>query len=361
MGQFLPDLHEAYAYAATRIDQGDHSFDASVAQWSINFKGILTELAAKRHRMAGRGSPEQRSDYESLRLLRSKLAQISKASTQEYAGGTNTELRELQKDVDRLELSLSRGQLDTNHWKATVDVQKSMKPGEVAIDFMVVWMKTQDNAAWQQQILATTVHPKMPCRSFVLGSMQDMASTLNQLESKLTDKNAFEDELKYEKDPDREGAVDRVIQSLKPTLEALYSHLLQPMHKEIADCSSIYICPDADLWTIPWSCMIDDKGYLIESHSITNLISMRELLSSELLKGKNTQAVLAYHPDYNYRREEDNSSTRSHPVEESPDRGSLPVFGGQTSAASVSFGTSTTLPYDSAPDASMKSNWLRSD
>src|SRR5262249_27523247 len=77
----------------------------------------------------------------------------------------------------------------------------------------------------------------------------------------------------------RGEAADEV--EFKKRLEAIAAQILRPLEAILAQYPRWLISPDASLWLVPWAALpLSDGTYCLERHTISYLISGRDLVAS---------------------------------------------------------------------------------
>ncbi len=85
---------------------------------------------------------------------------------------------------------------------------------------------------------------------------------------------------------------------LRQHLEAIGRRALAPLLEHVGGKTRWLICPDEDLWLVPWSALpLADRRYVVERHTVSHLVSSRDLVAPRAPASTAPALVLA-DPDY---------------------------------------------------------------
>lgn len=304
-GQFLPDLHEGWSYALTIESDDCPQMCQSVATWAMNFKGILNDVAARREQRHGDESEEGQSRQE-LRRIRNLIASLSVLRQSKDAEGLDAlirKIKDLQTQADRLDKSLGQGVSTKQQWLDYTEVSNRLKPNELAIDFVSVWINDPDSSDWQRRLIALVFSNDRPIEMIDLGPEEAIESIFEELRPRLSDEESVKSSVFHD--------IETAVKEVRVPLARLSELVLGPLSEHLHDVDTLYLSPDGVAWFVPWSCLLRDDRYLIEDFQISTLISLRELVTRTQTRiGPDaTAAIVIANPLYSYQRPTDQSAT----------------------------------------------------
>lgn len=104
-----------------------------------------------------------------------------------------------------------------------------------------------------------------------------------------------------------EGAGDAVYKqgepkaeaAVKKTLDAVARLVLRPMEQTLAPARRWFLSPDASLWLVPWGALPLAGGkYAVEEHTVSDLVSGRDLAAPAGLEAKPRTGLVVADPDF---------------------------------------------------------------
>lgn len=274
---------------------------ARTASWLVNGKAVAQQAVADRLLLSrGVDSPDGRRMLAELTSVRQELARLTleppKPGAEEHSRTRKEELTERERSLSsRLGHQDARATRD-DPWVELDEVMGRLPEGGVYLDFVRYAPRDYKVSESQPVYLLpryaawlTTADGRT--RAADLGDAASIDSLIKDARTKLESAPAAI-KSKGEIEAERE---------LQPALKALSDRLLAPFRKELAGSTRWVVCPDADLWLVPWSALpLDDTIYIAERHAIRLVISGRDLVVDPLrLDLKASQSVVIADPDFN--------------------------------------------------------------
>ena len=253
-------------------------------------KGMLAEGAA-----AMRAAVVASGDKQSLAML-DKLADdkalVATMSNDETNHGQ--EFTRLLQQTNTLEQQLAersvfvdrQKKLNEVTWR---DVQKTLKPGESAVEITRFQFHTGLTPTADLVYVALVVTPECQQPLFVvLGEARDLEAGPML---------AFRADVGQTRGLEAEAAPGQA--ASQTDTHAAYAAFWKPLESSLAGSKRIYLAPDGVLNTIPIGLMTDDKGQLLMERYDLRLVNSTRDLSSTPTSSQSKNAVLVGNPKFN--------------------------------------------------------------
>jgi CHAT domain-containing protein/Tfp pilus assembly protein PilF len=291
-------LHRALTLSCRQA--GDPVAAEHGAVWLLNAKGVSLETLAQTT-LAARDSrdPKVASTFEELRTVRRELARL--ALTFSRPGNNTPQLvrrtelaareQELTATLQRLGASVE----PADPWVEGDQLRKALPDRSVFIDiarFNVYDLTKTDKekSAAPSRYVAWVTPKRGPVHVVDLGDAKDVERAVLWVTTALDmvpQRVRFAREVGAEKETRKQ-------------LAALAERVIQPLRNELDGADRWIICPDGDLWLVPWSALpLDDKTYAIEKHAVQLVVSGRDLLPRAPAAAQSNSAPVVFaDPDF---------------------------------------------------------------
>jgi tetratricopeptide (TPR) repeat protein/CHAT domain-containing protein len=278
----------------------DAAARAKAASWLVNGKAMAQQTLAEQVLLErdSKGRPWA-ALVEELAEVRRRLAALAvRVPSAEQLAAHRRQLDEL---ADR-EKGLARRIAQEGHrgeqrraWVEVADLQRAL-PGD-AVLVEVVRLVVYDFQArgkapyWQPPRYVAFVIDARGVELVDLGPAAAIERAVQEVRSDLQRAPAV---VKEEGEPDAEKV-------LKARLARLSAQVLTPLLPHLKTYKRWVICPDGALWLVPWSALLlPDGRYAVEGHTVSHLISARDLVAAAAAAKAGAPAVLA-DPDFDLR------------------------------------------------------------
>jgi CHAT domain-containing protein len=275
-----------------------HKDDAAVAalsaSWLLNGKAVDQESLAASVLMARRASEPKLSKLsQRLLSIRQQLARLNLSTAR--PGQEKQRLKQiddLASEERALVKQLGEG-TRVGSWVELAEVRKALPADAVLIDVAYYWSfesKAKPGKSRQRSRYAAWVTPKKgQVVPIDLGPAEKIDEAVKQFREAIKDAPA-QIKNKGEKKAEK---------TLRKHLGALSRLVLTPLLPHIGKSKRWLVCPDGNLWLVPWEAFILKNGkYAIENHQISYLSSGRDLLPSVAPKVKVTVPLVFADPDF---------------------------------------------------------------
>jgi CHAT domain-containing protein len=299
---FLLNTDDATSFHAglslALANRDNQTLAAQSASWLINGKGTAHEaLASAALRVRDSSNPALAKANKELEALRKELARLT------HAEPKPGEEKELQKKRDRLteqEQVLAStirrlGGVTPAPWVELDAARQAMPNGAVFVDIARMYFYDYKLHRWTGERYGAWITPKVGDVKVVdLGPAFAVDALVNRLRKELeaaptliTEKGELEAE-----------------KVLLPHLQALSQKVLHPLTEHLGGNTRILLCPDANLWLVPWDALtLPDGRYAIEQYRISYLVSGRSAFHEEAKVNRQVgPALVLANPDYDLGR-----------------------------------------------------------
>jgi CHAT domain-containing protein/Tfp pilus assembly protein PilF len=277
------------------------------AEWVLNSKALTPRVLAQRAltlRLAESGdvSGEKRRLARELLDVRGKLAahavrRLRSPEEAARARADNDRLIAREQDLShRLGLALGVPALKSA-WVALAQVQQALPADAVLLElarFEPVPRFAEAGNDWGKapaRYAAWVIPARGATRLVDLGEAQRIDEAIDGFLKEMERAQELARQpggLQGERDEERRA---------RQKLQVLGGLLLKPLAKELLSSSRWIISPDSKLWLFPWGALPVGTGYAVEKHTISYLVSGRDLVDSKV-RGETTAAVLFGAIDY---------------------------------------------------------------
>jgi tetratricopeptide (TPR) repeat protein len=322
----LPAMSQSqqHAYLETRVSplwrsalsagywhgRSDSAMAELSAAWVANGKGMQQEALAVTTQLQSLDDPQARAVSEQLRGVRQML---TKVKAEPVRPGLEAESR---KELDRLEqrerdfatqlLKLSGRTGRGRGWADIDSIRKSLPDGGVLIDFAFLLLHDFKRADSSSVLFVAWVTPQRGAARVVdLGPAAEIVALSHALQAELAKSAATirdKGEIEAEK-------------ALRPLLQAMAKRLLDPLMAldEVKNARQWVICPDGNLWAVPWAALtLSDGKYAVERYPIRLVNAGRDLVvSADQASTMETSApLIVSDPDFDLGRDDAATKTR---------------------------------------------------
>jgi CHAT domain-containing protein/tetratricopeptide (TPR) repeat protein len=276
--QFLSSVHGVFpAYFSFAVARHDHDSAAAGKMFDLVLweKGIVgTSVSALRARVAASGDSEAVKLMDDLTAKKSEAAQLA---TSRPPGWVELQSK-LDAEANELEQQLARHVSGVGEQKNLAgatwqDVQKSLKPGDAAVE--IVRYQFHDGKNWTNsyRYAALVVTPRASSPSLiVLGDAKKLESTpiSNYRTNVALTRGVSAEPAPGEASTPGSGAGDTT---------AAYDAFWKPLEPALAGVKRVYVSPDGVLNQIPISLFADSSGkMLLEKYELRYVNSTKDLL-----------------------------------------------------------------------------------
>jgi CHAT domain-containing protein len=302
--QFLASVHGVFpAYFSFAVARHDHDPAAAGKMFDLVLweKGIVgTSVSALRARVAASGDSEAVKLMDDLTAKKSESAQLA---TSRPPGWVELQSK-LDAEANELEQQLARHVSGVGEQKNLAgatwqDVQKSLKPGDAAVE--IVRYQFHDGKNWTNsyRYAALVVTPRASSPSLiVLGDAKKLESTpiSNYRTNVALTRGVSAEPAPGEASTPGSGAGDTT---------AAYDAFWKPLEPALAGVKRVYVSPDGVLNQIPISLFADSSGkMLLEKYELRYVNSTKDLLRPRSASSSKS-AVLLGNPKFDLSESEE--------------------------------------------------------
>ncbi len=273
------------------------------AGWLINGKVVAQQAVAERMLLAREArSEEAKKQLQELTDVRQELARLTLDPTRRDPAEARKRKEELT-EKERL-LSTQLHQHDERSWRDEPWVEldeltRRLPSGSAYVDFARFRVRdfraADKSKQWKPARYAAWVTtPRGEVHVVDLGeadvldaAVRDARQTLDQSPRLIT----------------KAGSEVAAEQQAHATLARLADSLLKPLRPYLDAAPRWLICPDGNLWLVPWAALpLDGKTYAVENHTIALVVSGRDLVIDPLrLDLKAGPPLVVADPDFDHR------------------------------------------------------------
>jgi CHAT domain-containing protein/tetratricopeptide (TPR) repeat protein len=250
----------------------DSSFVEPSLEWVLNEKGLVEETLAERQVL------ERQADRKlvaELDKLRQQLVALSSSARPQ------AELRrKLIVDESELVRKLglqTRDKGSVGYWVEIADVRAMLAPDEALVEIVRLERDRPAVSVFDGQVaggtaryVAWTLHGRNGGVELIdLGSAETIDAAVRTARQQIEKAPVA---ITTVGEPDAEATVTEV-------LKTLASRVLHPLLKGARDVKRLTLCPDGQLWLVPWAALpLLDGRYLVEAHELRYVVSGRDLV-----------------------------------------------------------------------------------
>ncbi|MEZ6126034.1 MAG: CHAT domain-containing protein [Planctomycetaceae bacterium] len=264
------------------------------AEWLLNGKSSLQEARAAKRQIdseAGKGLLNE------LNYVRRRIARL----TDSFRSHSETEaelsdLREQQQTLERKLSEFRRTPESGTAWRSLTDFRKMLPENSVCIN--IARFRIHDFAESQS---TDTRWKESHYAAWVISSRSDEAVHVIDLGPSDEIDGAvrrFRSAIVSTAAAIRTSSEEDAVSQLSLTTEPLTQRLLAPLHPFISDADEIVVCPDGELWTLPWCALSWDGKYLAERYRIRYIVSGRELFKEDNSSSPDRDSIVFADPDF---------------------------------------------------------------
>jgi tetratricopeptide (TPR) repeat protein/CHAT domain-containing protein len=291
------ELHMALSFSLAHAQ--DQSIQDLAAGWVLNAKGATQQALAESAVLARDGChPEASRLVPRLLTVRSRLAALTyqrprpgqEADYQQRLQELREQDRQLAKEIGRL----AGRPVRDDPWVSLDEVRRALPKDGVLIEIgrIRVWnFDRGKDSKWQPHHYVAWVIPPRgqgAVREVDLGEAERIEDAVWKVRQGLMTAPRL---IARRGEQAAEEAIGQ-------SLGELGRLILQPLTGLIRERKRWFISPDADLWLVPWAALPVAGGhYAVEDHTLTYLVSGRDLVGSAARSSPGQGLVLA-DPDY---------------------------------------------------------------
>jgi tetratricopeptide (TPR) repeat protein len=299
---FFHRTDEANFYSALTLAYR-HAADAGLAErsaaWLLNAKGLAQQTRAQTV-LAARDSRDPASG-EALRELLDVRRQLARliltpptAAQEEAHRRQQQQLSQREQDLVKLLQRQEAAVDDADSWLELRQLQEALRSDAVFIDIarfdVCDFQATGQQKHWGPARYVAWLTPKDgPVRVIDLGQADKIDAAVRLVRQALEEAPK---RLKAAGESDAE-------QAARKALDELGRLVLQPLRPHLDGVQRWLICPDGNLWLLPWAALpLDDKTYAVEKHTIQLVVSGRDLLPTPHRPWQTTAPAVFADPDF---------------------------------------------------------------
>lgn len=277
------------------------------AEWLLNGKAITQQALAERGMQARASTdPAQAKLLEQLNAVRSKLAGLTLSGPE--PGKESAHLKELdrltaeeQDLAKRLGQAMGRPARD-DPWVELAEVRRTIPAESVLIEIVEFWVTDFKSISGpvlrEKEAKAHFVAWIIPAPGKGEIKIVDLGLSKPIEEAVAAVGKGFKDSpkrIRAKGEPDAN-------EELHLPMQTLSRLILEPLLPHIGDTKRLILCPDTDLWLVPWAALpLKDGRLAIEQFEISHVVSGRDLTVPNATV-KSTRPLVLADPDYNLRR-----------------------------------------------------------
>jgi len=276
-----PAFNAVLALAASRPEDAE-LVEASAA-WVINGKAMSRDALSQSVRSDGDGDPTTRKERDELRRVRAELARLSVGTT----GETPVELRKQLTDrEEQLARSLQKRDAGTGsgQWIELADVRATLASDEILVEVVRLEASPARYLAW---IIPRTGAIKLVS----LGAAEDIEQAIAAVRKEFIGMRERLDA--------GEGTLEKQLQE---KLRPLSRRVFAPIDAAAGGSRRWVVCPDGDLWLLPWQMLLTDGGdYVVQDYVLRYAITGRDLGVGSATPRRASRPLVLANPNYDLR------------------------------------------------------------
>jgi tetratricopeptide (TPR) repeat protein len=301
-------FHTALSHGLLRRDHPAES--ALSAGWVLNGKAVAGQVRAEGILLA-RESRDPRTGPIAAELTATRQALAALALQSPAEGGAEARAGKLA-DLAAKEQDLARrltqltGRPANAAWVELADVRKALAPSAVLVEIArfdrkkLDW-KPGDKFSLGPRYAAWVIPPTGAVRVIDLGEAGPIDAAVKAARTEL---EASARTIRAEGEPAAEAR-------LRKPLERLAKLVLHPLLPHIGEAETWVVSPDSNLWLVPWAALpLPGGAYAVEKHTVTYLVTGRDLLAAKNGKVRPTAPVVLADPDFDLTSSEAAAITR---------------------------------------------------
>lgn len=309
---YLGEVQTALSFGLARPN--DPKMVTASAQWLLASKGLAHEALAERTLLArDSADPRVAQIAGELQAVRTRLAvTANSAVSAPGAAAPNSQLEELLKR--EAELSRQLGQVEhrppaAGHGVDLSDVRAGIAPDGVLFEFARIDAEDLTDRGGPNGVKGISrygvwiIRPgdQAEIQLVDLGDAQTIDSEVENVRRIFNNFDLSVDE----------GEERKLEQEFKGATMTLTKLVLKPLEDRAGDISRWILSPDGQLWLVPWAALCTTDGRsLVESHTISYVISGRDLLAHNRPIQDPAPPVIMADPNYDLSPGEAASNTR---------------------------------------------------
>ncbi len=268
------------------------------AEWLINGKSIVQQSMAERVLLArDANTAESQKNLEELTGVRQELAKLSLDPGRRDPKEVASRKEELTERERALSAQLHRhDQRAFQHdpWIEMDELTRRMTAESVYVDFIRYhvrdWTRPDHDVRWlPPRYAAWVTTPRGDTRTIDLGEATKIDAAIRRTREALNRATA---QIKDIGEP-------KSATETQAALDELAKLILQPLRDHLQTARHWILCPDGELWLVPWAALPFVDSFVIEKHVIQLVVSGRDLIIDPLRFGqKSNQAVVVANPDF---------------------------------------------------------------
>jgi len=295
----LPSHLRALALALERSEAGEERAVELSAAWVLNDKATAQQALAERTLLA-RDTHDPALAGTLLEWLAVRRELANQTFAESPSESTPRFIEQLALREKELGMSLGRAGIRERPAPAWIDVEavrRAVPADAVLIEFAHM-LELDENNEPRQVYVAWIIPPAgvrgvQMVRLAVAEDIERAVATLNET-------------LK----PAGLEAVDAG-QQFRDAASELARLVLTPLAEEIVDVPRWIISPDSALWVVPWAALpLADGAHAVERHSISLLVSGRELVESTVPRVSGNPPLVIADPDFDFKGDQATADPR---------------------------------------------------
>ncbi len=284
---------------------------ARTAAWLVNGKAVAQQAVAERLLLAREAQCEDaRKQLQELIDVRQELARLTLDPTQRDADEARRRKEELTEKERLLSAQLHQHDQRSSRdepWVELDELTRRLPPGSVYIDFARFRVRdfrvAEKDKQWKPARYAAWVTTaegdvhvlELGDAEAIDAAVRDARQALDQAPRALKEKGEVAAE-----------------QQTRVPLARLSDLVLKPLRAYLDGSPRWVICPDSNLWLVPWAAVpLDGKTYALEKHTISLVVSGRDLMIDPLrLDLKAGRALVVADPEFDHAPEGASAAAR---------------------------------------------------
>jgi CHAT domain-containing protein/tetratricopeptide (TPR) repeat protein len=259
----------------------DEGLTALGAEWAVNGKAVAHEVLAARTLLAReRSDPKMAPLVDELAEVRQRLASIALATpSKEDAAGLRAQWEDLVQQEEDLSRRLGQATGTSQRgaaWTDLADVRQALPPDTVLVEivrmpviqFAEATVRGPRYVAWLVPSSATDAAP----RTIDLGDAAAIDRAVTAARKAIAEGPTALAEL---------GEPEAAESANRP-LADLAGMVFEPLVPHLGEATQVVLCPDADLWLVPWCALtLGDGRYVAEQYTVRYAPSGRSLVGTD--------------------------------------------------------------------------------